>query len=131
MIILTTGNLLNSVAQALVNTVNCDGYMGKGIALQFKQAFPGNYKAYHNACKRGEIKPGKMFIVEEQLETSIKIIINFPTKRHWREKSRLEDIESGLLDLAKVIQANNIQSIAIPPLGVAIVTGKQIGRAHV
>jgi O-acetyl-ADP-ribose deacetylase (regulator of RNase III) len=117
MIKLTNGNLLNSAAQALVNTVNCDGYMGKGIALQFKQAFPNNYRKYHNACKRGDVQPGKMFVVEEQIETGIKIIINFPTKRNWREKSRLEDIESGLLDLAKVIQEKNIPSIAIPPLG--------------
>lgn len=117
MIKLTKGNLLHSTAQALVNTVNCDGYMGKGIALQFKQAFPNNYREYHNACKRGDVQPGKMFVAEEQVETGTKIIINFPTKRHWREKSRLEDIESGLLNLVKVIQEYKITSIAIPPLG--------------
>ncbi len=118
MIKLTSGNLLKSNAQALVNTVNCDGYMGKGIALQFKQAFPNNYKAYHNACKRGEeVVPGKMFVFEEQTESGSKIIINFPTKRHWRSKSRLEDIKLGLGSLLSVIKEYKIQSIAIPPLG--------------
>lgn len=117
MIKITSGNLLKSSAEALVNTVNCDGYMGKGIALQFKQAFPNNYKAYHNACKRGEVVPGKMFVFEEQIENGSKIIINFPTKRHWRSKSRLEDIKLGLESLITAIKEHKVQSIAIPPLG--------------
>src|ERR1700719_268549 len=91
MIKLTSGNLLESNVEALVNTVNCDGYMGKGIALQFKQAFPKNYKAYDKACKSGEVQPGKMFIFETQSEQDPKYIINFPTKRHWKQQSRLED----------------------------------------
>ena len=117
MFILTEGNLLSSAAQALVNTVNCEGYMGKGLALQFKQMFPDNYHEYHNTCKQGKVVPGKMFVTEEEIETGTKIIINFPTKRQWRERSYLEDIESGLVDLVKVIHHRNISSIAIPPLG--------------
>lgn len=117
MIKLTRGNLLESSAQALVNTVNCDGYMGKGIALQFKQAFPNNYKAYHKASKKGEIQPGQMFVFEEIIESGPKVIINFPTKRHWRQKSRLDDIKLGLEALVQAIQEKQIRSIAIPPLG--------------
>lgn len=117
MIKLTSGNLLESNAEALVNTVNCDGYMGKGIALQFKQAFPLNYKAYHRACKKNEVLPGKMFIFETQCLENPKYIINFPTKRHWKSKSRIEDIKSGLSALISDLQQYKIRSIAIPPLG--------------
>lgn len=117
MIKLTSGNLLECKAEALVNTVNCDGFMGKGIALQFKQAFPSNYKAYHKACKQGEVRPGKMFVFENSGEQFPKYIINFPTKRHWKERSRLEDIKSGLDALILDIQQYKIRSIAIPPLG--------------
>ena len=117
MIKLTSGNLLECKVEALVNTVNCDGFMGKGIALQFKQAFPSNYKAYHRACKLGQVQPGKMFVFENSVEQLPKYIINFPTKRHWREKSRLEDIKAGLDALVLNIQNLNIRSIAIPPLG--------------
>lgn len=117
MIKLTSGNLLECETEALVNTVNCDGYMGKGIALQFKQAFPKNYKAYYKACKLGEVQPGKMHIFETQSQQNPKYIINFPTKRHWKEKSRLEDIKTGLNALSLDIQHYEIRSIAIPPLG--------------
>jgi len=117
MIKITSGNLLDSKVDALVNTVNCDGYMGKGIALQFKQAFSKNYKAYDKACKLGEVQPGKMFIYETQSLEDPKYIINFPTKRHWREKSRLDDIKIGLQALILDIQRYQIRSIAIPPLG--------------
>jgi O-acetyl-ADP-ribose deacetylase (regulator of RNase III) len=112
-----TGNLLQADVEALVNTVNTVGVMGKGIALQFKQAFPKNFNAYEKAAKRQEIIPGKMFIYETQQLTYPHYIINFPTKRHWRDPARLEDIKIGLEDLIRVIHAKNIRSIAIPPLG--------------
>lgn len=111
------GNILAEDAEALVNTVNCVGVMGRGIALQFKKAFPDNFKAYAAACEREEVHPGQMFVYETGLLTNPRYIINFPTKRHWRGNSRVEDIESGLLALAQEIEARNIRSIAIPPLG--------------
>jgi O-acetyl-ADP-ribose deacetylase (regulator of RNase III) len=111
------GNLLKTDADALVNTVNCVGYMGKGIALQFKQAFPDNFKAYERACKAGEIQPGRMFIFETGLMMNPKYIINFPTKRHWRGKSRIGDIKAGLAELVGEVKRLGIRSIAVPPLG--------------
>lgn len=117
MITITKGNLLTSGAEALVNTVNTVGVMGKGIALQFKKAFPENYAAYSKACTQGKVAPGKMLVTRGNLLSGKKIIINFPTKRHWKGKSRIEDIEAGLKDLIQVVRENNIQSIAIPPLG--------------
>lgn len=111
------GNLLQSDAEALVNTVNCVGVMGKGIALQFKQAFPANYTAYEKACKAHIVKPGKMFVVETGNLFNPRWIINFPTKTHWRALSRLEHIEQGLADLIRVIREYGIRSIALPPLG--------------
>lgn len=117
MITITCGNLLTSSAEALVNTVNTVGVMGKGIALQFKKAFPENYEAYAVACKRGEVIPGKMFVTKANRIGGPKLIINFPTKRHWKGKSKIEDIESGLKDLVRVVVDANIKSIAIPPLG--------------
>lgn len=117
MIRYTTGNILTADAEAVVNTVNCVGIMGRGIALQFKNAFPENFKAYEAACKRNEVQPGKMFVFETETLTNPKYIINFPTKRHWRGKSRIEDIESGLAALADEIRHHNIHSIALPPLG--------------
>ena len=111
------GNILEDTAEALVNTVNCVGVMGRGIALQFKKAFPENFKVYAAACKQGKVQPGRMFIHETGKLIPPRYIINFPTKRHWRGKSRLEDIEAGLEDLADVIQRYDIRSIAIPPLG--------------
>jgi O-acetyl-ADP-ribose deacetylase (regulator of RNase III) len=113
----TTGNLLEANAQALVNTVNTVGVMGKGIALQFKQAYPLNFRMYAAACKKGELYPGKLLVVKEQTLAGEKIIINFPTKTEWRLKSRYEYVELGLKELVKVIEENRIQSIAIPPLG--------------
>lgn len=112
-----TGDILKENAEALVNTVNCVGVMGRGIALQFKKTFPDNFKAYAEACKREELLPGRLFIFKTQSMINPRYIINFPTKRHWRGKSRIEDIESGLNNLAKIIQKYNINSIAIPPLG--------------
>jgi O-acetyl-ADP-ribose deacetylase (regulator of RNase III) len=111
------GDLLTDQADALVNTVNCVGVMGRGVALQFKNAWPANFKAYVAACERDEVKPGRMFVFETGSLTSPRFIINFPTKRHWRGKSRIEDIESGLTDLIRVARSLGIRSIAIPPLG--------------
>ena len=112
-----TGDILAEDAEALVNTVNCVGVMGRGVALQFKRAFPKNFKAYAGRCKRNEIRPGKVFVFDTGEMLSPRFIINFPTKRHWRGKSRIEDIESGLESLADEIRYRGIKSIAIPPLG--------------
>lgn len=112
-----TGDILTEDAEALVNTVNCVGVMGRGIALQFKNAFPRNFKAYAEACDRQEVQPGKMFVFGTGGLTNPRYIINFPTKRHWRGESRMEDIESGLKALLAVIRERNIRSVAIPPLG--------------
>ncbi len=117
MITLTTGDILVAEAEALVNTVNCVGVMGRGIALQFRKAFPANFKAYEAVCAREELRPGKMLVYETGLLTGPKFIINFPTKRHWKANSRIEDIDSGLFALAEEISRRNIKSIAIPPLG--------------
>lgn len=117
MIEFRTGDILAADAEAIVNTVNCVGIMGRGIALQFKNAFPENFKAYEAACAREEVQPGKMFVFETRTLTNPKFIINFPTKRHWRGKSRIEDIDSGLKALAEEIRTRGIRSIAIPPLG--------------
>lgn len=112
-----SGSLLLANAEALVNTVNCEGFMGKGIALQFKQAFPANFRVYEKACKAGEVKPGTMLVVEPSELVGPTYIINFPTKRHWREKSRLDDIRSGLVALITEIKRLGVKSIAVPPLG--------------
>ena len=111
------GNLLQADADALVNTVNTVGHMGKGIALQFKQAYPENFKAYAQAVRRGEVQPGHMFVVPTGLLTNPRYVVNFPTKRHWRSRSRIEDIEAGLRALVEEIGRLGIRSIAIPPLG--------------
>ena len=109
--------MLEADTEALVNTVNTVGVMGKGIALQFKERFPMNFKIYANACKNGEMQVGKMLVVKENTFNGEKIIINFPTKTEWFKKSQYSYIEDGLKDLAKVIEEYNIKSIAIPPLG--------------
>jgi O-acetyl-ADP-ribose deacetylase (regulator of RNase III) len=115
-----TGDILAEDAEALVNAVNCVGIMGRGIALQFKNAWPENFKAYAAACRRDEVQPGRMFVFETGLLTNPHYIINFPTKRHWREKSRIEDIETGLSALVGEIQKRRIHSIAIPALGAGL-----------
>lgn len=112
----TSGDIVKAQAEALVNTVNCVGIAGRGIALQFRKAFPENFKKYAAACKRNEVNPGKMLVIETG-ELMPRYIINFPTKRHWRGSSRIEDIESGLVDLVAVIRDLGIRSVAIPPLG--------------
>lgn len=118
MIELTRGNLLEADVDAVVNTVNTVGVMGKGIALQFRKAFPENFKAYKKACDAGEVVLGKMLVVENRELTGNPLyIINFPTKRHWRAKSKLVDIETGLEALTAEIGVLGIRSIAIPPLG--------------
>lgn len=114
MITETHGNLLRDDAQALVNTVNTVGVMGKGIALQFKRAFPEVFDAYAAACKAGEVRPG--FVQAVALPEG-RWVLNFPTKRHWRQPSRMEDIRAGLDDLVRVIGELNITSVAVPPLG--------------
>lgn len=117
MIEFRSGDILTAGTDALVNTVNCVGIMGRGIALQFKNAYPANFKAYAAACKRGEVQPGRMFIHDTHELAGPRFIINFPTKRHWKGKSRMEDIESGLVALADEVRTRSIRSIAIPPLG--------------
>lgn len=117
MIYKAAGDLLRADVEALVNTVNTVGVMGKGIALQFKQAFPDNYRAYEAACKRGDVELGKMFVFSRDTFDNPRIIINFPTKKHWRGKSRIKDIESGLRALIETVKDKRIRSIAVPPLG--------------
>jgi O-acetyl-ADP-ribose deacetylase (regulator of RNase III) len=120
MIEFKSGNILREDAEALVNTVNCVGIMGRGVALQFKNAFRENFKAYAVACKRGDVQPGRMFIHETGWLANPKFIINFPTKRHWKGKSRIEDIDAGLASLVNEIRKRGIRSIALPPLGAGL-----------
>lgn len=117
MITFLQGNLLEAPVDALVNTVNTVGVMGKGIALMFKEAFPENFRAYEEACKRKEIKVGQMFVTENVALRGPHWLINFPTKKHWRQPSKLEWIVDGLKDLRRVIEEKNIRSVALPPLG--------------
>jgi len=117
MIKYVTGNLFDAQTEALVNTVNTVGVMGKGIALQFKKKYPYNYKVYRDACKAGTFKTGQVLVVKEGDLLTQKLIINFPTKAHWRSPSRYEYITTGLTALKVEIAKCNIKSIAIPPLG--------------
>jgi len=112
------GNLLDSKAEALVNTVNTVGVMGKGVALQFKQQFPENTKAYMRATKERSIDIGRLLVTtDSSLHSGEKIIINFPTKTDWRKPSEYSYIEEGLQHLVQIIKEKNIKSIALPPLG--------------
>ena len=120
MIRMTHGDILRADAEAIINTVNCVGVMGRGIALQFKKAWPNNFNAYALACKNKGVQPGRMFIFETGQLANPRYIINFPTKRHWRAASRIEDIESGLVALVDDIQRLGIKSVAIPPLGAGL-----------
>jgi O-acetyl-ADP-ribose deacetylase (regulator of RNase III) len=113
----THGNILEANAEALVNTVNTVGVMGKGIALQFRQAFPENYAAYVIACRHKEVKPGHVMLFDTRRFENPRFILNFPTKRHWKGKSRIDDIEAGLKDLVATVRKHAIRSVAIPPLG--------------
>lgn len=116
-IVPSKGDILRADADALVNTVNCVGFMGRGIAAQFKRAYPANFKAYARACEHGDVVPGRMLITETGELTGPKFIVNFPTKRHWRANSRIEDIEAGLKTLVAEVADRRIRSIAVPPLG--------------
>lgn len=100
-----------------MNTVNTVGVMGKGIALMFKERFPKNMAAYSQACKAGQVMTGKMFVTETGELMGARWIINFPTKQHWRDKSKIEWIEEGLQELKQFIIEHQVKSIAIPPLG--------------
>ncbi len=111
------GNLLDAPAEAVVNTVNTVGVMGKGIALMFKEAFPANFRAYEAACKRKEVRVGHMFVTENPAFDGPRWLVNFPTKQHWRQPSKLEWIVEGLKDLKRVVEEKGIRSIALPPLG--------------
>lgn len=112
------GDLLKQQdVDAIVNAVNCVGVMGKGLALQFKNAWPANFRAYAVACKAGEVRPGRMFIHGLDGPATPRYIINFPTKDHWRDGSRIEFIRDGLADLVAQVRRLGIRSIAIPPLG--------------
>lgn len=118
MIKLTHGDLLKQDdVDAIVNTVNCVGVMGKGIALQFKNKWPANFAAYAEACKAGQVRPGRMLVFDSGALVKPNFIINFPTKDHWRHASRIEFIRDGLVDLVKQVRALGIRSIAVPPLG--------------
>jgi O-acetyl-ADP-ribose deacetylase (regulator of RNase III) len=117
MIAVVQGDILKADAEALVNTVNCVGHMGRGLAAQFKRAFPDNFRVYQAACKREQVQAGRMLVVETGRLTNPRFIINFPTKRHWRGKSRMEDIEAGLTALVDEIRRLDIRSVAVPPLG--------------
>jgi O-acetyl-ADP-ribose deacetylase (regulator of RNase III) len=115
---LTQGDLLQQDdVDAIVNTVNCVGVMGKGIALQFKHKWPANFRAYEAACKAGEVRPGRMFVFDAGALARPHFVINFPTKDHWRGKSTLAFVRDGLADLIAQVQQLGIQSIAVPPLG--------------
>lgn len=119
MITLTHGNLLESRAEAFVNTVNTVGVMGKGIALAFKKKFPENFRQYEAACRNNQVRTGKMFITCTHDLIGPQWIVNFPTKQHWRNPSRMEWIVAGLRDLRHFLLVQEIQSIAIPALGCA------------
>lgn len=111
------GNLLEARVDALVNTVNTQGVMGKGIALQFKRAFPDNFAAYQKACRSGQVRMGQVFLFDRGMFERPRYIFNFPTKHHWRQKSSLEAIRIGLEDLLRQVERLEIQSLAVPPLG--------------
>jgi len=108
------GNILKDNSEAIVNLVNCIRVMGKGLALQFKKKYPENFEVYAKACKNNEVNIGKMFVFDRNEDINPKYIINFPTKKHWRGKSKIEFIDLGLEDLVKVIEIYSIKSIAIP-----------------
>lgn len=120
MITYLRGNLLEDDAQALVNTVNTVGVMGKGIALQFKQRFLANFVAYAQACKLGQVQTGRMLVTEPGELTGPRWVVNFPTKQHWRNPSRMEWVVDGLQDLRNFLVSNTVRSIALPALGAGL-----------
>lgn len=117
MLVYTKGNIFEAKTQAITNTVNTVGVMGKGLALEFKNRYPLNYDLYCKACSKGEVKVGEMFITRTGKGMYPQFIVNFPTKQHWRDSSKLEWIELGLINLVQQLKDLNIKSIAIPPLG--------------
>jgi O-acetyl-ADP-ribose deacetylase (regulator of RNase III) len=117
MILTTGGDILRADAEALVNAVNCVGVMGRSIALQFKKAFPENFRVYKAACDRKEVRPGRMLVHDLEGSANPRYVINFPTKRHWKAASKIEDIEAGLAALVRDVQRLGIKSIAVPALG--------------
>lgn len=120
MIVPSQGNLLVDDADVLVNTVNCVGVMGKGLALQFKKAWPAMYKDYRAACGRGEVVLGRMHLWQTGRMHGPRFVVNFPTKQHWRSRSRLEDIRTGLQDLRRLLVELGVRSVAVPPLGAGL-----------
>lgn len=117
MITYTTGNLLEAEAEALVNTVNTVGVMGKGVALMFKERFDDNYRQYKAACEAKQVRTGKMFVTEVKELQGPRWVINFPTKQHWKAPSKMIWVEEGLQDLRRFLIENKVKSVAIPPLG--------------
>jgi O-acetyl-ADP-ribose deacetylase (regulator of RNase III) len=117
MIDVIDGNIFYVDVEAIVNPVNCVGVMGRGLAGQFRRTFPDNFDAYAIACASHEVRPGHLFVFERQPPANPRYIINFPTKRHWHDKSVIEDIDAGLIDLVRVVHEHPIRSIAIPALG--------------
>ena len=113
-IIYTNENIFDSPCDALVNPINCVGVMGKGLALQFKNKYPKMFEAYRLACQKGWVAPGRLFVYPEE---DGKLIIGFPTKIHWKDQSKIEYLEAGLIKLKKLIEERSIRSIAIPALG--------------
>ena len=111
------GDILKADAEALVNTVNCVGVMGRGIALQFKKKFPKNFTAYKKACDANELALGNVLVFDTGQMFNPRYVVNFPTKHHWRAKSKIDDVVSGLESLVAEVRKRNIKSIAIPPLG--------------
>jgi len=118
MIRYSKGDLLQAPVEALVNAVNTVGVAGKGIALQFRKSFPSNYQVYTKGCKEGKVQVGKVFVHDRGKDTQPRYIVSFPTKVHWRDASKLEYIEKGMVDLVRFIRERNITSVAIPALGV-------------
>jgi O-acetyl-ADP-ribose deacetylase (regulator of RNase III) len=118
------GNLLDARTEAIVNTVNTVGIMGKGIALMFKEAFPGNFRAYREACQRKEVQVGHMFVTESLALGGPRWLINFPTKQHWRQPSKLEWIVEGLKDLQRWLRKSH-------PLHCAATAGMRKRRSGV
>ena len=116
MIRFTQGNIFDSGCEALVNPVNCVGVMGKGLALQFRHRFPANFQAYRDACARHAVRPGRCLVFDTGAKPT-RSIVNFPTKRHWRDRSRIDDIADGLDDLVRILHRRTSLSVAVPPLG--------------
>ena len=114
------GDIFTQNNEAIVNPVNCVGAMGKGLALQFKEKFPDNFREYARACREGRVQPGRMLVYKTWSGERPRYVINFPTKRHWRDRSKLEDIQAGLEELARELHDRRIRSVAIPALGAGL-----------